>query len=79
MNRKFRLKEVEINGYYFTNIDGLFWHSGKFWFNENEVKEVYNNGSLSILLYGSSKKSIKQLRKFAKPCKIKLFTESLPF
>ena len=79
MNRKFRLKEVEINGYYFTNIDGLFWHSGKFWFNENEVKEVYNNGSLSILLYGSSKKSIKQLRKFAKSCKIKLFTESLPF
>jgi hypothetical protein len=79
MNRKFRLKEVEIDGYYFTEIEGLFWHSGKFWFNEKEVKEVNNNGSLSILLYGGSKKSVKQLRKQARPCKIKLLTEPLPF
>lgn len=79
MNRKFRLKEIEIDGYYFTNIEGLFWHSGKFWFNEMEVREMYNNGSKSILLYGNSKRSIKKLRRFAKPCKIKLFTEQLPF
>jgi hypothetical protein len=79
MNRKFRLKEVEVQGYYFTEIEGLIWHSGKFWFNEVEVKEVYNNGSKSILLYGTSKKSVKKLRKMAHPCKIKLFTEQLPF
>lgn len=79
MNRKIRLKEAEIEGYYFTEIEGLFWYSGKFWFNDKEVKEVYNNGSKSILLYGSSKKSIKQLRKQARHCKIKIFTESLPF
>ena len=79
MNRKFRLKEVVIDGYYFPAIDGLFWHSGKFWFNEIEVKQVNNNGSLSILLYGNSKKSVKKLRKIARPCKIKLFTEQLPF
>lgn len=79
MNRKFRLKEIEIDGYYFTNIRGLFWHSGKFWFNEEEVKEVYNNGSRAILLYGVSKRSIRQLRKFARPCKIKLLSETPPF
>jgi hypothetical protein len=79
MSKLFRLKEVEIAGYYFPGIEGLIWHSGKFWMNETEVKEVYNNGSKSILLYGSTKKSIKQLRKSAKPCKVKIFTETLPF
>lgn len=78
MKLKFRLKEVEIDGYYFTNVEGLYWHSGMFWFNEEPVKEVYNNGSKSILLYGSSKKSVRQLRKVARPCKIKLITNS-PF
>jgi len=79
MSRKFRLREVEIDGYYFTNIQGLFWHSGRFWFNETEVKKVYNNGSLSLLLYGSQKMGIKKLRKSARKCKIKIFTESMPF
>jgi hypothetical protein len=74
-----RIKEVEIDGYYFTNIEGLFWHSGKFWFNDDPVKEVFNNGSRSILLYGVQKRGVKKLRKFAKPCKIKIFTEKLPF
>jgi len=73
------IKEVEISGYYFTNVDGLFWHSGSFWFNDLKVKEVYNNGSKSILLYGASKRSIKQLRKYAKPCTIRIFKERLPF
>ncbi len=74
-----KIKEVEIDGYYFTNVDGLFWHSGKFWFNEVEVKEVYNNGSKSILIYGSTKMGVKKLRTFAKRCKIKLYIEHLPF
>ena len=74
-----KIKEVEIDGYYFTNIDNLFWHSGKFWMNDIEVKEVYNNGSKSILLYGIEKRGIKKLRQFAKPCKIKIYTEPLPF
>lgn len=76
----FNVKEyIEIDGYYFIGIEGLYFHSDKFWFNEEEVKQVYNNGSLSILLYGTSKKSIKKLRKQARRCRIKLFTEPLPF
>ena len=79
MSRKFRLKEVEIPGYYFIGIEGLLWHSGKFWYNEEPVKEVYNNGSKSILLYGTTKRGVKKLRTIAKPCTIKLMTENLPF
>ena len=79
MSLKFRLKDVEVKGYYFVGYEGLLWHSGRFWFNEEEVKQVYNNGSLSILIYGSTKKSIKQLRKVAKPCTIKIYKEKLPF
>lgn len=79
MSNKFRLREVEIDGYYFTNIEGLFWHSGKFWFNEVEVNKIYNNGSLSLLMYGSKKIGIKKLRKFARRCRIKIATESFPF
>lgn len=74
-----RIKEIEVDGYYFDGYEGLSWHPGEFWFNEEKVKKVVNNGSLSLLLYGSSKKSIKQLRKLAKKCKIKLYTEPLPF
>ena len=74
-----RIKEVSIDGYYFTNIDGLFWHSGKFWMDDAEVKQVYNNGSLSIFLYGKSKRSITKLRKYAKKCTIKIYTEKIPF
>jgi hypothetical protein len=79
MNNKFRLKEVEIDGYYFPKIEGLFWRSGKFWFNEEEVKIVNNNGSRSIKLYDTSKRGIKKLWKQRRRCKIKLFTETLPF
>lgn len=74
-----RIKEVEIDGFMFTNIEGLFWHSGHFWMNDEIVPVVFNNGSKSILLYGYSKRGIKKLRNFAKPCKIKIFTEPLPF
>ena len=79
MSHKFRLQDIETEGYYFPGYEGLYWHSGSFWFNEDEVKQVCNNGSLSILLYGSTKKSIKQLRKIARPCKIKLLKQTLPF
>lgn len=74
-----KIKEVEVNGYYFTNTPNLFWHSDKFWYMDNEVKEVYNNGSKSLLLYGSSKVGIKKLRKFAVKCKVKIYIEPLPF
>lgn len=73
MRDKFRLKEVNINGYYFLNEPGLFWHSGKFWYDEKEVKQVFNNGSLSVLI-GNKKLGVKKLRKNAKPCVINIFT-----
>jgi len=31
---RFRLKDVEVNGYYFIGYEGLYWHSGCFWINE---------------------------------------------
>ena len=79
MSIKFRLRDVEVDGYYFIGYEGLLWHSGQFWFNEIECKQVFNNGSLSIIIYGSSKKSVKKLRKIARRCKIKLLKEKLPF
>lgn len=78
MSQKFRLRDVEIEGYYFTGHEGLFWHSGEFWLNEEKVKKVCNNGSMSILLYGS-KIGVKKLRKQARKCTIKLLKETLPF
>lgn len=74
-----KIKQVEVEGEYYPHIPNLFWHSGSFWFNEEKVKEVYNNGSKSILLYGNSKRGVIKLRKFAKRCRIKIFTEPLPF
>jgi hypothetical protein len=74
-----KIKEIEIDGYYFPNINGLFWHSGSFWMFEEKVKQVENNGSLSILLYGSSKRSVAKLRKTARKCKVKLVHQKLPF
>jgi hypothetical protein len=79
MTLKVRIADVKIQGYYFPGYEGLFWHSGEFWLNEEKVKKVYNNGSLSILLYGSSKKSIKQLRGIAQPCTITIVKEKTPF
>ena len=74
-----RVKEIEVDGFIFEGYEGLTWHSGKFWFNDVPVKKVFNNGSVSILLYGSTKKSIKQLRKVAVKCRIKIYSEPLPF
>ena len=79
MSKKFRFIESVVDGYFFVGYEGLYWHNGKFWFNEIEVRKVFNNGSLSLLLYGSCKKSIRQLRKIARPCKIKIEEERMPF
>jgi len=78
MSQKFRLRDVEIDGYYFIGHEGLFWHSGDFWLNEEKVKKVCNNGSMSILVYGE-KLGVKKLRKQARKCRIKLLKETLPF
>jgi hypothetical protein len=78
MSRKFRLQDVEVEGYYFPQHEGLLWHSGEFWFNEEQVKKVCNNGSISLLICGS-KIGLKKLRKQARKCKIKLLKEKLPF
>ncbi|HMO63322.1 MAG TPA: hypothetical protein PKC39_14650 [Ferruginibacter sp.] len=78
MSQKFRLKDVEVTGYYFPSHEGLLWHSGDFWYNEEKVKKVCNNGSMSLLLAGS-KIGVKKLRKEARLCKIKLLKETLPF
>ena len=77
--KNLRLKDVEINGYYFISIEGLYWHSGHFWQDEKQLPIVNNNGSKSVLLNGSKKKSIKVLRQQAIKCKIKLLKEKLPF
>jgi len=63
MSRKFRLEEIEIDGYYFLAHEGLYWHSGHFWYNEHQLKVVYNNGSQSVLLHGSKLASFKYLLK----------------
>jgi Neuraminidase (sialidase) len=78
MKQIFRLKDIEIDGYYFPLHQGLYWHSGEFWFNETKCKKVYNNGSISVLV-DNSKLSIKKLRKQATKCKIKLLKHILPF
>lgn len=53
MSKKFSVEEIVIDGYYFINHEGLYWHSGQFWYNEEQLKKVNNNGSLSILLHSS--------------------------
>lgn len=73
-----KIKEVKISGYGFRGYDGLFWHSGHFWYDDKILKPVYNNGSLSLLFCGN-KKSIRQLRKLAYHCTITIYSEPLPF
>lgn len=63
--------EVRVTGYRFPSYEGLIFHSGKFWLHEAEVKEVYNNGSLSMVIHGvkrGKEKLLKQLRKEAVKC-----------
>lgn len=76
MKRKVRI-DAKVIGYYFPSKPNLIFHSGKFWVNDLEAKLIYNNGSQSVL-YGSSKLSIKKLRKEAMKCEVTLI-DSLPF
>lgn len=78
MKSKFRLKEIIITGYYFLNHEGLFFHSGKFWHNETELKIVYNNGSKAVDFFGT-KLGIIKLRKQAIKCDIKINKDYPPF
>ena len=78
MSHLFRYEQIEIDGYYFINHQGLYWHSGHFWDGEQKVKQVYNNGSLAIL-FGTKKLGVKKLRPQAIKCKIKLLKQKLPF
>lgn len=78
MSNKIRINTIKIEGYYFPSIVGLYWHSGYFWYNENKCKKINNNGSLSILIFGS-KKSIKKLRTEATKCTIELEKNYCPF
>lgn len=62
--------------YKFLNIEGLVFHSEKFWMNEKPCKVVYNNGSKSVLV-GKTKLGISKLRK--KAVKIEIEEIKLPF
>ncbi len=78
MSKQFRLNEIEIDGYYFLNYEGLYWHSGKFWYREIECKQVYNNGSIAIKV-NNTKLGLTKLRAQARKCKIKLNLLPIPF
>jgi hypothetical protein len=68
MSKKLRT-EVTVKGWIFPSLPGLVWHSGKFWLNDQPCKQVFNNGSISIL-YAGSKRSLKKLRQEAQPCMV---------
>ena len=75
MSKRLRIEAIEIVGYLFPSFPGLVFHSNKFWLNEIEVAEVYNNGSLALVIHGTKKgktKLLKQLRKEAVKCMIKV-------
>ena len=76
MTRKLRYT-TQVQGWIFPSKPGLVWHSGKWWVNGIETRQVYNNGSLSVL-YAGSKCSIKKLRKEAQPCNITIH-DDCPF
>lgn len=70
-----KIDSIKIDGYVFPDFPNLIFHSGKFWIGEDEVKEVYNNGSVSMIIYGvkrGKKKLLPILRKQAVKCSIEL-------
>lgn len=70
-----RLDSVKIEGFVFRDFPGLIFHSGKFWVGEMPVKEVYNNGSVAMVIYGVKRgkaKLLPILRKQAVKCLIEL-------
>lgn len=68
---------VKTEGYYFPRHPRLVWHSGRWWINEVPTKEVYNNGSKSVL-YGGTKLGLKKLRTQATKCMIEILG-NVPF
>lgn len=75
-----RIQTVIIDGYKFHSFPSLIFHSGKFWVNEIEVKEVYNNGSVAMVINGvkhGKKKLLQKLRKEA--YKVKIEIDNCPF
>jgi hypothetical protein len=62
-----RVKETRIECYKFHQYPNLSFHSGKFWYNEIEVKEIYNNGSISLLINGIKKGKTKLLNQLRQP------------
>ena len=78
-----RIKEIRIDGYKFHSQPNLVWHSGKFWYNEVEVKEVFNNGSMAMEINGvkkGKKKFLKALKKAGNVYKcVIVIDDNLPF
>jgi hypothetical protein len=75
MSQKIRIDSIKLTGYIFHSFPGLVFHSGKFFMNEKTVKEVYNNGSIAIMLYGKKygkEKLLRKLRTEAVKCEIEL-------
>lgn len=76
--RKLRIETIEVEGYYFPSVQNLYWHSGHFWMNDNQLDIVFNNGTRAVNIYGS-KKSLRKLRREAIKCKITIQDNSVPF
>lgn len=75
-----RILEIRVTAYKFSNFTNLLYHSNKWWFDGAEVKEIYNNGSLSFLIAGvkyGKNKFLKQRRKDAIKCTI--IIDNCPF
>ena len=77
-----RILETRIDGYKFHSQPQLVWHSNKFWFNEVQVKEVYNNGSMAMVVGGvkrGKEKFLKELRKKGNAYKCTIVVDCAPF
>ena len=78
-----RIKEIRIDGYKFHSQPNLVCNSGKFWYNEVEVKEVFNNGSMAMEINGvkkGKKKFLKALKKAGNVYKcVIVIDDNLPF
>jgi len=75
-----RIKTTKIDGYKFHSSPSLIFHSGKFWDNEIEVKEVYNNGSIAMKIMGVKYGKTKLLSKLRKEAyKVTIEIDNCPF
>jgi hypothetical protein len=75
-----RIKEIRVEGWKFSGFEGLLYYQCKWWYNGVLVKEVYNNGSMALLINGvkyGKDKFLKARRKDA--VKVVLVVDDLPF